>query len=87
MERFQLGFGVDTIGALCDLLKYDGPVELLTMFLCFAGCPQVRGVGHAWLRKHASHVQMALKAYGAAWHNEPIPACIIPIVAAALTPK
>ena len=84
MERFGLSFKVKTIGELCELLKYDGPVELLTMFLCFAGCPQVKAVGHVWLRKWGAHVRTALHTYKAAWHYEPIPACIIPVVAAAL---
>jgi len=84
VDRFQTGFGVDTVGELCDLLNYNEPVELLTMFLCFAGCPQVRAVGHKWLRQHAQHLKVAMAAYAAAWHCRPIPACIIPIVSAAL---
>ena len=85
VDRFALGFKVTTIGQLLELIGYDGPIEFLTIFLCFAGCPQVQSVGHAWLKNCSTHAKVALAVYESVWRNRPIPACIIPIVAEALS--
>jgi len=41
LPRLGRHFGVNTIDELCQRLHYRGPVELLSMHLCFAGSPDL----------------------------------------------
>lgn len=62
-------YAVDSLGPLCDCLKYDGPPELLSMWLCIfqAGRrgPQPvdltgHAVGVAFWRLHCARVAAAI---------------------------